>query len=431
MFTCAVMYVHLGGSPVAPLGIFLAAVFTRDWKGLLKVGTICALVASPMLLHFFRYIDWYNGQRGHVAGSFATLTYLLAIPGLFLLLKRPKDHLFLLIWAVAPVAWFFQDNLRFFLQSTIVASTIAGLFLTWLLRLFSSGRIQVVLTATVVLLATIFPLSIPSLPVELAWATGNGFPRELDWNEARTLARVMDEAHLGDRIVNSYYDSLSAAMAVYSPLSQEFGHWGEVRPPSNPAEDISAGDKLYVLPLPPNDSTLQQLAGKGWVTVHGGSPRTSLISLPTAGPPEEVIPLVTWIIRQESRWLAEHTVNNRMPPPENLFHPKAIGEFRRITTIQRNHAGRITTAILVWAFALEESDPETARLLRRTSRGWGSMANFLGDETALDYLSEAQYDLFRDNVGRWGKALANLTAGTPPTEEVSRLTRKLMDDFFG
>jgi len=99
------MYVHLGGSPVAPFGVFLAAVFTRDWRGLLKVGGLCALLTSPMLFHFLRYLDWYDGQRGHGAGSLAILTYLLA---------------------------------------------------------------------------TIFPLSIPSLPVELAWATGNGFPRELD-----------------------------------------------------------------------------------------------------------------------------------------------------------------------------------------------------------------------------------------------------------
>jgi hypothetical protein len=38
------------------------------------------------------------------------------------------------IWEVAPVAWLFQDNPRFFLQATLMASTVAGLFLAWLLQ---------------------------------------------------------------------------------------------------------------------------------------------------------------------------------------------------------------------------------------------------------------------------------------------------------
>ena len=47
LVTVAVMYVHLGGSPVAPFGVFLAALFTRDWKGLLKVGGLCAILGLP------------------------------------------------------------------------------------------------------------------------------------------------------------------------------------------------------------------------------------------------------------------------------------------------------------------------------------------------------------------------------------------------
>jgi asparagine N-glycosylation enzyme membrane subunit Stt3 len=194
------MYVHLGGSPVAPFGVFLAALLTRDWKGLLKVGGICAVLAAPYLIHFFNYLDWYNGRRGHVAGDMATLSYLLAVPGLILLLRRPRENLFLLVWAVAPLAWFFQDRLRFFLQSSVVAAAIGAIFLAWLLQRLAGRKIHTAAVTIIVLVALVFPLSIPSLPIELAWAAGLGFPRELDWDEARTLAAVMEDADLGDRI---------------------------------------------------------------------------------------------------------------------------------------------------------------------------------------------------------------------------------------
>ncbi len=89
VFTVLVMYVHLGGSPVAPLGVFLAAVWARDWKGLLKVGTASAVLALPYLIHFALHLSWYNGVRGQVAGDIAVLTYLLALPSLVYLLFQP------------------------------------------------------------------------------------------------------------------------------------------------------------------------------------------------------------------------------------------------------------------------------------------------------------------------------------------------------
>ncbi|UCF36231.1 MAG: hypothetical protein JSU96_15610 [Acidobacteriota bacterium] len=431
LVTTAVMYVHLGGSPVAPFGVLLAAAFTRDWKGLLKVGGLCALLAAPFLIHFFYYFDWYNGRRGHVAGDMATLSYLLAVPGVILLLRKPHQHLFLLIWAIAPLAWFFQDRLRFFLQSSIVAAAIAALFLAWLLQRLSGKKIHTILATAIVLVATIFPLGIPSLPIEAVWAAGLGFPRELDWEEARTLAGVMDSAGLGERIVNSYYDSLSGGMAVYSPLHQEYGHWGEVRPRVNPAQDISAGEKLYVLPLPPEDPSLQELARNGWITVHGGSARTTLATLPAAAPSEEVFPPLARMIRDECRWLAEHAINNRMPPPENLFNGAKIEEFRRTTTLQRNRAGRIQTALIIYAYSLEAGYPDLARNARSGARAWGSIANFLGDETAIDYLGYDRFEVFRENVANWGDAVFALSKGELTFEQIDGHSEKLFEEFFG
>jgi len=431
LFTAAVMYVHLGGSVVAPFGVLLAAVFTRNWKGLLKVGGACAVLAAPLLIHFFRYLHWYNGQRGQVAGDMATLSYLLAVPGLVTLLRHPRQNLFMLLWAVAPLAWLFQDNLRFFLQSSLVAAAIAGVFLAWSLQRLAGRWVHTVAATIIVLVASVFPLSIPSLPIELVWATGNGFPRELDWSEARTLAGVMDKAGLNRRIVHSYYDSLSGAMAVYSPLTQEYGHWGEVRPEVNPAINISAGEKLYLLPLPQDDPVLRQFVAAGWITVHGGSPRTSLATLPTAAAPERVLPVMAGIIRDECHWLAENAINNRMPPPENLFSPAKIQEFRRTTTTQRNRAGRVTTALLIYAYSLEAGDPEFARGLRGAVRGWGSIANFIGDETAIDYMTNARFDLFRKNAVNWGEAVSAASRNEASAKDVGALTDRLMEDFFG
>jgi hypothetical protein len=377
-----------------------------------------------------RHLGWYNGQRGFVAGSFATLTYLLAAPAVIWLLRRPKENLFLLVWAVAPLAWLFQDGLRFMLQSTVAASAIAGIFVAWLLGRISSRPMRGVLAGGVVAVATAFPLSIPSLPVEFLWALHGGFPRELDWEETRDLAAVMDRARLSDRIVNPYYDSLSAAMAVYSPLHQEFGHWGEVRPPVNPAQNISAGEKLYLLPLPPDDPVLADMQVLGWITVHGGSERTALVTLPGPARLEDTTPHLAEIIHRECLWLAENAVNNEMPPPEELFDSGAIDEFRHNTTIQRNHAGRVEAAVLVYAYAAEAVDAELAAGTRGSARGWGSIANFIGDETAMDYLSHGQFEQFRKNARRYGQLALALGENPIPSPEMREHSDKLFDEFF-
>lgn len=431
LLTSAVMYVHLGGAPVAPFGIVLAAVLTRRWKGLFLVGGMTAILTSTFLVHFYLHRDWYNGQRGHVAGDIAVLTYILAAPGLLWLLRRPKTNLFLLIWPLAPLAWLFQDGLRFFLQSTVAASAIAGVFVAQLLPRIRHPLARGATVTALVLLATVYPLSIPALPVELAWATGRGFPRELDWGEVRQLAAVLEEAGLQDRIVKSYYVSLSSGMMAYTPFRQEGGHWGEVRPPENPARGISAGEKVYILPLPPDDPVLARFEQAGWVKVHGGSDRTAIATLPAAATLDEALPLVAEIAQAEAAWLAENAVNNTMPPAGDMLNPARIADFRERTTTQRNHTGRIMAAILVYAYALEEAHPEAAAETRGTIGAWGSMANFLGDETAIGYLSDRRFALFRENIGRWADAAETLTETKLPSDELKRLTAKLFDDFFG
>ena len=101
-FTTAVVYVHLGGITTAPFGVFLAAVLTRRWRNLLKVGAITAVLAAPYMIHFLKSLDYYVGRRGNVAGSADFLIYVLALPGLILLLRKPRENTLLLAWAGAP-----------------------------------------------------------------------------------------------------------------------------------------------------------------------------------------------------------------------------------------------------------------------------------------------------------------------------------------
>jgi len=430
LVTSLVMYVHLGGASVAPFGIFLAAVLTKRWKGLLLTGGLTAVLTLPYTVHLLRYLSWYTGRRGHVAGSVALLIYLLAVPGLVLMARRWRQHLFYLIWAAAPMAWLFQDRLRFFLQSTIVAAVIAGGFVAYVLQRWHARRVHAVLATALVLVATVFPLSIPTLPIEAAWASGYGFPRELDWTEAKALAQVLERSQLNDRIVNSYYDSLSAAMAVYVDLRQEFGHWGEVRPRVNPAADVPAGDKVYVLPVPPEDSLLRKLEAMRLVRVHGGSYQTSIVTLGVAGAPQEAALLTATILRDEGSWLAEKAVNNRMPLLQTIYTDPRFSAYRRTIAEQKAHAGRIQLAYLVYAHAMQRGNPPLAAAVRRGARGWGSIANFIGDETAIDYLSTERFERFRRNAAEFAGKAAELGQSIEPSPELDAISTRLFDDFF-
>jgi hypothetical protein len=430
LFGALTTYVHLGGAPVIGLGILLAAILTRRWRGLVITGCLTLVLASPYIVHVLVHLGWYNGQRGHVAGSVALFTYALAAPGLIWLLWRRERGLFLLLWAIAPLAWLFQDGLRFFLQSTVAASAIAGVFVAWFLDRFTGEEVQHWLTGTVVLVATLYPFAIPSLPVETAWAAGQGFPRELDWREAEALARAVDESGLQDRIFFPYYDSMCGGMSVFVPVRQRGGHWGEVRPAVDPADAISTGAFVHMLPLPPDDSLLVEVERRGLATSHGGGRETVLVTLPVPGDREEVNPLVADVIASESGWLIEHAVPNLFPPATQVFNVAAIRDRRELMAVQKAHVGRIQLAVLLYAFSLEADHPELAAGVRRSSRGWGGVANFIGDETAMDYVDEVRFERFLTNLGSFANEAQVLRTQALPSAGVDRATDRLFDEFF-
>lgn len=98
LFTTAAIYVHLGGITAAPFGVLVAALFTRQWRRLILTAASTLVLALPYIVHFLRHLDWYRGERGHVAFMIAPLVYLLAAPGLAMILRRPREHVFLITW---------------------------------------------------------------------------------------------------------------------------------------------------------------------------------------------------------------------------------------------------------------------------------------------------------------------------------------------
>ena len=126
LITSISIYFHLGGYVTAPVGVAAAALMTGRWRPLVKVGVLTALMTAPFTWHFLRYREWYRGEHGAVAISFAPLIYVTALPGLLWLLRRPRTNVFLIAWVAAPIVWLAQDYSRFLTQATLPMAVIAG-----------------------------------------------------------------------------------------------------------------------------------------------------------------------------------------------------------------------------------------------------------------------------------------------------------------
>jgi hypothetical protein len=422
--TAGSIYVHLGGYAMAPVGLMMAALLTRRWRSLVIVGTATVLLTAPYTIHLLRHREWYRGAHGHVALGLAPLIYLAALPGVWTVLRRPRRHVFLLAWLAAPAAWIVQDYTRFLAQATLPMAAAGGV---WLAQVFErlQPRARPVAAAALVALATLpSPLNDASLRRELAWVRGFRYPRPLDWGEARTLAAVMEEAGLTTRLVSAYNPTQCIRLAVYAPMLFEKGHWVEVQPPQDPAEDLPAGGKVYVLPLAPDDAVLTALRERGLLMVHGGSEASSVVTLASAAAPDVVAPVVGPLLAREAAWLSAHARNN-VPLPAGA----RLADWKEALGAQRASAGRLQIATIVYAQALEATVPDAARGLRGAGRGFGSMANFLGDDTAIGFVSEARHARLRENMAALATAAAGL--GTPEAVPPLRAAfRKLFGDYF-
>jgi hypothetical protein len=435
LITSLSCYMHLGGFVTAPVGIAIAAVLTRKWRPLVIVGLATAVLTTPYSIHFLSNLDWYRGQHGHEALHFDLLIDLLAIAGAVLYLRRPASSPFLFAWTFSPLAWLLQDPSRFAAQSTMAGSVLGGLFLADLARHLTAPRLRAAFAAAIVALATLFPFGIPSLLAEITWDVGLKFPRSLDWERASAVADVIAHNHLNDRLAAVYQNSFGPAIAVFTPLVLQRGHWVEVQPKIDPALQLSAGVKLYVVPLAPDDPVLRMLESRGLIRVWGGTPDTAVVTLLERGDPSALRPTVLQILEENADWLGDHASNNQMPAPAVLLKnigAAALQARRRRMDVQRFHAGRMEMACLVYAYALEPTSPGSARSFRNRAWGFAEMGSFLSDDDPLGYISSDRHERFRENMLAYASALKDSKANDPfSTPQVVTATDRLFDNYFG
>lgn len=429
LFTTAAIYTHLGGYAMAPVAIFVAAVLTRRWKALVIVGVATAVLTAPYTVHFLSHLDWYRGRRGDEALMLAPLTYVAAVFGIIRMLREPYKNVFLLAWLAAPAAWIIQDYKRFLLQAPLVLAVIGGIELARL-RERIAPRFQSAFVGSLVALATLFPLTLPALGFEVGWALGPRFPRVLDWVEKKQLAEVIGRTGLNDRLVNAWNATQCIAMAVFVPMQFEHGHWVEVQPPEDPAQKLSAGVKVYALPVPPDDPVLQDLANAGFLRIHGGTSLNSIVTLSGPAPLEAAARSLARTVAPEAQWLAEYSTNNRMPTVGEMLSTEAVVRYRSRAREQRTRAGRIKAAILVYAYALEKDFPDYADGARGAADGYGEIANLLGDEATLGFRSDAKHRQLQTNLYLIAREVSHFETQVIPTPQMDQVNQKLFDDYF-
>jgi len=397
------IYSHIGGYLTAPLGIVLAGLLSRKWRELFKCGILTAVLTLPYSMHVLRYAGWLSGVKSHSALLFDPMLDVLALVATASLCFSPQAHPFLFSWLMTPIAWLFQDPGRFILQWPLAGSVAAG---DWLASRLSHLK-EPVRTRCVIgiaAMATILPCGLPSLAGEVAWVAGYHYPRAVDWQTARALAAVIDHARLTKSLISDYSPLLCPAIAVYvANISCEKGQWVEVQPRPDPAALLPAARKTYIVPLAPRDPLLLLLVSLHWAEIHSNTTgrRTlensvvRLLSQPTVG---EAASIASRTIVAEAGWLGHNAVNNSISFANLLsgWSHATREQFRSRLAEQRVRAGRIELACLIYAWALEPTNPEQAFELRRAAFDLGVIASYLGDDYALDFLGDGQLTRMRD-----------------------------------
>jgi hypothetical protein len=429
--TSAAIYVHVAGLVTVPLGIVVAAALSRRWRDLVFVGVATATLTAPYSLHCVRYLGWFSGVRNYSALLFDPMLDVLGLAGLIAALRRPRDNALLVAWAAAPVAWLFQDPGRFILQSGLAASVLAAVWLAARLARMRGTR-RTVCAAVITAIATLFPFGIPALAAEAAWAAGIRYPRALSWKTAETLARAIGHQTTGGQLVADYQPSLCPAIAVYAPIACEKGHWVEVQPRVDPADALSAERKVYVLPLAADDVALEAMARRGWLRAWGGTPASTVVTLAARAPLDAAAAAAGQIVASESAWLSSRAVNNSLRAGEwwTMLSPAALQTRGAQLLEQRERAGRIQLALIVYAYALEPGFPPQAARMRRAARGFGVIASFLGDDLALDFESDAATARLKWRMGLLSFAAQAMDRQPPPDAEFERALDETLEVYL-
>jgi hypothetical protein len=345
------------------------------------------------------------------------------------LAREPRRNAFFLAWALAPIAWLFQDYTRFLMQAMLAASAIGAILVADLLPSLQARWRRTGL-AVVLAVATLWPLTVPSLAAEIAWAAGVRYPRPLDWREARELASVVEQNHLGGLLVDAWDHSFAPALAVYADVRLQRGHWVEVQKPDDPARDLPTTQKVFIVPVPADDPVLQDLARHGWVRAWGGTSRNAVVTVGTAVPKlADAAQTVAPLASENAAWLAANARNNRLHPTL-LLSPRRLAEHRALMDEQRKHAGRIALASIVYAHALEAVDAALARGSRDAVTNWGVLAGFLGDEDTLDFIDDRRHENLRRNLGSWSWQVLDLRTQPLPSQRLNDISDKLFHEYF-
>jgi hypothetical protein len=429
--TSAAIYVHIAGLIMAPLGIVIAAALNRRLRDLVFVALAVALLAAPYAVHCLRYLGWFSGVRNYSALLFDPMLDVLGLVGLIAALRRPRENALLLAWTAAPIAWLFQDPGRFIVQSGLVASVLAAVWLAARLARMSDARRTVCATA-IAAIATLCPFGMPALAAEVAWAAGIRYPRALSWKDAEALARAIAHHAPGRELVADYQPALCPALAVYAPITCDKGHWVEVQPPVDPADALSAARKVYVLPLGTDDVTLQAMARRGWLRAWGASAGSTVITLTTRAPLDAASAAAGQIVASEATWLSSHAINNSFRGCEwlTILSP-ALLEARRAQLLeQRERSGRIQLALIVYACALEPGFPQQAVRMRRRARDFGLIASLLGDDLALGFESDAATARLKWRLGLLSFAAQSMGRQPPPDAEFERALDETLEVYL-
>jgi hypothetical protein len=388
-------YTHLGGFLTAPIGLAVAALLAGRLRDLVRVGLGVVVLTAPYWVHVVRSLPWYVGQKGDTAWMLDPLVDLFWIVGVVAALAAPRRNAFLLAWAAAPLAWAVQDTSRFVLQSPLAGAVLGGVAIGGWLDRWRRPRARALVTAVLVLLATLAPLGVPALGGELLWLV-RPYPRMLDWREMRVVADVVARTEPRPPLVLGFGSWIGSAIAVWVPDVQvEKGHWVEVRPPVDPADDMSAADKLYILAVPSGDEVLGAWASRGWLTVLGGGEWSSVVRLGARGAPDEVKATMWRTWAEEGAWIAAECERNGMGAPETLLDPRDVPRRRAARRECQRRMTRLQLSVLLYAHANEPGDPALARRARRAALALGWMAALAADESTLDFRSPEAHEAMR------------------------------------
>jgi len=311
----------------------------------------------------------------------------------------------------------------------LAAAAISAILLTDLFRALNP-RFQRIGTAAVLVLATIWPLTIPSLAAEWTWAFGTRYPRPLDWSESRSLAAVLKQNHLEKLLVDAWDHSFAPSLAVFADVHLQRGHWVEVQKPDDPARDLPTTDKVFIVPVAVDDPVLKEMERRGWVHAWGGTPKNAVVTVGEMLPPlGDAAQVVAPLASDNAAWLAANARNNRLDP-KLLLSRAALAAHRANMIEQRKRAGRIALLAIVYARALEPTQPQMARASRDRFTGWGALAGFLGDEDTLDFIDNRRHETLRRNLGAWSQQVLDLRAQPLPSQRLNELSDKLFREYF-